>query len=149
MDGYAMGGGSVAIMSQLLVNGCDDFLTRRIEGVGINVDAVAPAGESGEAEAVLQPIREIVGLELQAKTGRDEVVIEGRMADASDPVAELLEGAGFQVQRRGHFHGLAKIEWLEGGKLCIARLGFAMFRNHAEKIAAQLGHGEIIANIDS
>src|SRR6266404_5207321 len=115
MDGYATGGGSVAIMSQLLVNGSDHFPARRIEGVRINVDTVAPAGELGEAETVLQPIREIVGLELQAKTGGDEVVIEGGMADARDRVAELLERAGFQVQRGGHFHGLAKIEWLEGG----------------------------------
>src|SRR5437773_11957233 len=99
MDGYATGGGSVAIMSQLLVNGSDHFLTSRIDGVRINVDTVAPAGELGEAQTVLQPIREIVGLKLQAKTGRDEVVIEGGMADMSDPVAKLFERAGFQIER--------------------------------------------------
>src|SRR6266567_4389340 len=137
----ATGSGSVAIMSQLLVNGSDHFLTRRIQGVRINVDPVAAAGELDQAETVLQPIREIVGLELQAKTGGDEVMIEGGMADVRDSVAELFERAGFQIERRGDFHGLAKIEWLEGGKLGIARFGLAMFQNHAEKIAAQLGHG--------
>src|SRR6202035_1962232 len=136
------------MLSPFTVHKAKHLGARGVERVGVDVDAIDGLGKRGEPKAAGQPVREIIGAELQAKARGDEVEMETGVADGGDAVAKFVEGGCVQGKGHGFFNAFAKIEAVEG--FLAAELGKRgdKIAEHAAEIGAQRGDGGVIANIE-
>src|SRR5260221_14475142 len=102
------------MLSPFTVHEAKHFGARAVERVGVDIDVGDGFGEGGEPQAASQPMREIVGGELQAKSRSDEVKMEAGMADGSDAVAKFVEIGCGEGKRHGHFQAFSKIKEIDG-----------------------------------
>ena len=84
---------------------------------------LARSARAVSPEIVREPRGEVVGAQLQAEPRRDEVVVERRVAQVGETVAECLEGFRLLAERRRDLHALAEVERLERRLLRRARVG--------------------------
>src|SRR5690242_17258561 len=98
------------MLSPLTVHQAKHFGARAVERVGIDIDVIDVFGEGVESQASGQPIRKIVGAELQAKAGGDEVEMEAGVADGGDTVTKFVEISGCERKRHGDFEAFAKVK---------------------------------------
>src|ERR1700756_2363367 len=98
------------MLSPFTVHEAKHLGTRAVERVGVNIDVVDVFGEGIEPQAAGQPMREIVGAELQAKTGSDEVEMKAGVTDGGNAVAKFVEIRCGERKGHGYFEAFAKVE---------------------------------------
>jgi hypothetical protein len=138
----------VLILSPFTVHKAKHLGACAVERVGVDINVIDILGERVEAEAANQPIRKIVGAELQAKPGGDEVEVETGVADGRDAVAKFVEVGGGERERHGYLQAFAKIKTVEG--FLAAELGESgdEIAEDAAKIGAESGDGGVVANVE-
>jgi len=136
------------MLSPFTVHEAKHFGARAVERVGVDIDVVDGFGEGVEPQAASQPMREIVGAELQAKSRSDEVKMEAGVADGGDAVAKFVEIGCGEGKRHGYFQAFAKIEAIEG--FLAAELGKRSdeIAQDAAEVRSESGDGSVIANVE-
>src|SRR5262249_25491526 len=99
--------------SSFSVDQPDHFLACIVQRVRVNVDAVGLQRQVVQAKGLTQPLGKVIGLQMQAEARRNEVVVEGRVAQAQQTIPELFERAGLTAERYDYLDALAKVERLE------------------------------------
>jgi len=136
------------MFSPFTVDQAEHLGARTVERVGVDIYVVDVFGESIEAEAGGQPVGKIVGPELQAKAGSDEMKMEAGMADGGDAVAEIVKVCGGQGKWHGDFQTLAKIKTVEGFLAAELGEGGDEIAEDTAEIGTQGGDGGVVANIE-
>jgi len=104
----------VLILSPFTIHKAKQLGARAVERVGVDIDAIDGLGEGVESKASGQPVREIVGAELQPKAGGDEVKMETGVADGGDAVAKFVKVGCGEGKGHRYFEAFAKIETVPG-----------------------------------
>src|SRR6202795_2163073 len=136
------------MLSPFTVHKAKHLGARGVERVGVDIDAVDGLGKGSEPEAAGQPVREIVGAELQAKTRGYEVKMETGVADGRDAIAEFFERGGVQRERHRYFQAVTEIEPVE--RFLTAELGKSgdKIAEYAAEIGPEGGDGGVVADIE-
>jgi hypothetical protein len=136
------------MLSPFTVHKAKHLGARAVERVGIDIDVIDILGEGVEAETAGQPIRKIVGAELQTKAGSDEVEMEAGVADGCDAVAKFVEIGRGKRKRHRDFQAFAEVETVEG--FLAAELGERGYKiaEDAAKIGSEGGDRGVVANIE-
>src|SRR4029077_1874301 len=90
-----------------------NVLAQIVESVVIEIDAIQPGGQPGMIQAVLDPKREIVGLELQAKPRIDEVIVQRLMSQVAYSFRQFGQSPRRRARGYRHLFRFAKIKRLE------------------------------------
>jgi hypothetical protein len=136
------------MLSPFTVHKAKHLGARTVERVGVDIYVVDVLGEGVEPEAGGQPIRKIVGAELQAKAGGDEVEVEAGVTDGRNAVAKFVERGYLWTTGHGYLQTFAEIKTVEG--FLPAEFGKRIdeIAKNAAEIGAECGDGGVIANIE-
>jgi hypothetical protein len=136
------------MLSPFTVHQAKHFGARAVERVGVDIDVIDGFGEGVESQAAGQPMREIVGAELQAKAGGNEVEMETGMADGGDAVTKFIEIRSGKGERHGDFKAFAKVEAVE--RFLTAELGEGSdeIAEDAAEVRAESGDGSVVADVE-
>src|SRR6266481_7292892 len=136
------------MLSPFTVHQAKHFGARAVESVGVDIDVIDGFGEGVEAEASGQPVREIVGAELQSKARGNEVEMETGVADGGDAVTEFVEIRCGKRKGHGYFQAFAKVEAVEGFLPAELGEGGDEIAKDAAEIRAESGDGSVIADVE-
>src|SRR5690242_15743455 len=103
--------------------------------------------ERVQPEPIGQPMRKIIGLQLQTQPRRNKVKIERGVAQLSDSFAKLLQRASTQAERNRHLFAFTEIKLLERRLRRVLRVGRAVVADDAAQVTAQRSKRNVIANV--
>src|SRR5215471_12645252 len=123
--------------------------TRAIEGIGIDVDAIDVVGQRSEAQGIGEPVREIVGAEMETQARRNKVEIESRVTEARDTEMEFVEIGSRQADGESNLKTFAEVEALEG--FLAGEVGVLVdeVADDAAEVGAERGDGGVVADVES
>jgi hypothetical protein len=136
------------MLSPFTVHQAKHFGARAVERVGVDIDVIDGFGEGVEPQAAGQPMREIVGAELQTKARGNEVEMEAGVADGGDAVTKFIEIRRGKGERHGDFKAFAKVEAVEGFLAAELGEGRDEIAEDAAEIRAESGYGSVIADVE-
>jgi hypothetical protein len=119
-----------------------------IECVGVNVDAVDVLREGHQTETIGESVGKIVGAQLQAQAGGDEVQEKTGVAETHNAVAKFVKVGGGETERDGYLNAFAKIEAFQGGLAGIFRMLFTEGAHDAAEVFAKRRNRGVIANVE-
>jgi hypothetical protein len=134
--------------SPLTIHKAKQFCAGAVERIGVDVDVIHVFGEGHQAQSIRKPVRKIVGAQLKAQAGRDEVEIETGMAEVGDAIAKFVEGPGAAAERKANLDGFAKEKGLQSRLIGEFRMLLAKVADHHAQIRAQSGDAGILTNIE-
>jgi hypothetical protein len=136
------------MLSPLTVHQAKHLGAGAVERVGVDIDVIDVFSEGTEPQTAGQPIRKIVGAELQAKAGSDEVEMEAGVADGGNATTKFIEIRCGERKRHGYFEAFAKVEAVEGFLLAELGKGVDEIAEDAAKVRAESGDGSVIADVE-
>jgi len=136
------------MLSPLAVQKTQQLGARAIERIGVNVDAVDVLREGHQTEAIGEPVGKIVGAQLEAQAGGDEVKEKTGVADTHYAVAKLVEVGGGETEGDGHLDAFAEIEAFQGRLPGMLRTLFTEGAHDAAEAFAKSRDRRVIANIE-
>jgi hypothetical protein len=138
----------VLMLSPFTVHQAKHFGARAVEGIGVDIDVIDGIGEGVEPQAASEPIRKIVGAELQAKARGNKVEMEAGVADGGDAVTKFLEIRCGKRKGHGYIQAFAKVEAVEGFLTAELGEGVDEIAQDAAEICAESGDGSVIADVE-
>src|SRR5271165_1961084 len=140
---------TAVMFSPLAVYQAKQLCARAIERVGVDIDPVDVFCQSHQAEAIREPVRKIVGTELQPQAGRNEVEIETGVAEMCNALAKFIQSPRRAAQRKKNFDRFAEIKGLQRRLHGEFRMELAEIADQLTQIGAQGGQRGIVADVES
>jgi hypothetical protein len=136
------------MLSPLAVQKTQQLGARAIECIGVNVDAIDVLREGHQTEAIGEPMGKIVGPQVEAQAGGDEVKEKTGVAETHNAVAKFVEVGGRESEGDGHLHAFAEIEAFQGRLASMRRMLFTEGAHDAAEVFAKRGNRRVIANVE-
>src|ERR1700692_2585658 len=125
----------------------NNLATHVFEGRGVDIYPVERTGSLGKSDVFMQPLRKIIGHELDAQPRLDEMMVDGVDASFSQAFYELLHAGGDRIGGQHYDVGSAEIESLFGNLAGVGMMAFEMARDYFDEAFAQIAERRELAHV--
>src|SRR5579863_46962 len=122
----------------------DNLLPHVLHGDGVNVNVIDRASRIGKPHLLQQPLRKIVGHQLQTQPCFNEVVMDGMYAYTSEPIGKSGQRIGNEGRWQHHDIGCTKMERLiRISHSSVWAVLYVILKNVDQRLAQVFNRGEL------
>src|SRR5580700_7168385 len=135
--------------NQRSLHDLNNLLTNVFQRYGVDVHSIQLASCFGQAQILMQPLREIVRHQLEPEARLNEVMVNGVHAHPAQALHELAQGMGYEGGWNHDDIGGAEIEGLSSAPRAGAWGATQEVLHDREKAFAQLSDRSELADVDA
>jgi hypothetical protein len=136
------------MLPPLTIQKAQQFGARAIECVGVNVDAVDVLCEGHQTETIGEPVGKIVGAQVEAQAGGDEVKEKTGVAETHNAFTKFVEGGRGESEGDSYLHAFAEIEAFQGRLASMLRMLSTEGAHDAAEVIAKRRNRGVIADVE-
>jgi len=136
------------MLPPLTIQKAQQFGARAIECVGVNVDAVDVLCERHQTETIGEPVGKIVGAQVEAQAGGDEVKEKTSVAETHNAFTKFVEVGRGESEGDSYLHAFAEIEAFQGRLASMLRMLLTEGAHDAAEVIAKRRDRGVIANVE-